>query len=62
MHLDQVAESKIAKTTKVIKVANTWADHFQVLPNQRAEFIDHYVSRNTEHRFCCPRSVSYQTR
>lgn len=58
MHLDQVAESEIAKTTKVIKVANTWADHFQVLPNQRAEFIDHYVSRNTEHRFWC---VTYST-
>lgn len=59
MHLDQVAESQIVRITKVVNVASTWADHFQVEPDNRSEFIDHYVNRNTEHRFWCATYGAY---
>ena len=36
----------------VLRVANTWADHFKLTkPRQRKEFIDNYVTRCREHRF-----------
>ncbi|HGJ7737674.1 TPA: hypothetical protein ACJXY4_005636 [Pseudomonas aeruginosa] len=53
MQLDQAAESQIAKMARVLNVANTWADHFQIEAHKRSEFIDHYVTRNAEHRFWC---------
>ena len=35
----------------VVAVANTWADHFNVNPDERDEFIARYVRRVREHRF-----------
>ncbi|MBX6882309.1 PcfJ domain-containing protein [Pseudomonas aeruginosa] len=35
----------------VVAVANTWADHFNVNPDERDEFIERYVRRVREHRF-----------
>lgn len=35
----------------VVAVANTWADHFNVNPDERDEFIARYVRRVQEHRF-----------
>jgi len=35
----------------VVAVANTWADHFNVKPGKREQFIERYVRRVREHRF-----------
>lgn len=35
----------------VIAVAETWAEHFNVNPDERDEFIERYVRRVREHRF-----------